>query len=122
MILDGRRSTPAADLLDVLWRNLLVAALFGALGVWIGALIRNQAAALVFVLICFVIEPTLLGLVPDVGRYAPLQGAPTWPGSSLGDEASDMDLLAPGVAALVMHVAGRAVRRLRRAVARSRLT
>jgi ABC-2 type transport system permease protein len=67
----------AGPLLDVLWRNLVGAAYLGAIGVSIGALLRNQVAALLGVLVFFIIvEPTLLGLVPDVGRFGPLQGAP----------------------------------------------
>ena len=68
---------PLSDLLDVLWRNLLVAALVGSLGVGIGGLVRNQVAAIVGVLfVGFALEPALVGLAPDVGRYAPTQGAP----------------------------------------------
>ena len=68
---------PLSDLLDVLWRNLLVATLIGALGVGIGGLVRNQVAAIVGVLfVAFVLEPVLVGLAPDVGRYTPTQGAP----------------------------------------------
>ena len=38
-------STPGlADLADILWRNLLVAALLGALGVGIGGIVRSQVA------------------------------------------------------------------------------
>ncbi len=59
-------------------RDLLVAALIGALGVGIGGLVRNQVAAIVGVLFLgFVLEPVLVGLAPDVGRYAPTQGAPS---------------------------------------------
>jgi hypothetical protein len=93
----------AGPLLDVLWRNLAGAAYLGAIGVCIGALLRNQVAALVGVLIVFIIvEPTLLGLASDVGRYAPLQGAPAGLVGFNGDENGDVDLLAPGIAALVM--------------------
>lgn len=89
-------------LLDVLWRNLVGAAYLGALGVCLGALLRNQVVALVGVLIAFIIvEPALIGLVNDVGRYAPLQGAPA---GLLGvgfDDDEDL-LLAPAAAAAVM--------------------
>ena len=101
----GMRDIPALDLtglLDVLWRNLVGAAYLGALGVCLGALLRNQVVALVGVLIAFIIvEPALIGLVNDVGRYAPLQGAPA---GLLGvgfDDDEDL-LLAPAAAALVM--------------------
>ena len=47
----------------------------GALGVGIGALIRNQIVAIIGVLILgFVVEPALFGLAPDVGRFGPTAG------------------------------------------------
>ena len=92
-----------SDLADVLWRNLVVAALLGALGVGIGGLIRNQVVAIVGILILgFAVEPTLFALAPDVARFAPTQGAPNGiiQVDPLGDEPRD--LLAPGIALLVM--------------------
>ncbi len=92
-----------AELLNVLWRNLVGAAYLGAMGVCIGALLRNQVAALVGVLIVFmIVEPTLLGLVTEVGRYAPLQGAPSGLIGFGGEQGADIELLEPAVAALVM--------------------
>ena len=99
------RDIPALDLaplLDVLWRNLVGAAYLGALGVCLGALLRNQVAALVGVLIAFIIvEPALIGLANDVGRYAPLQGAPAGL-LGVGFDDDDEFLLDPAPAALVM--------------------
>jgi ABC-2 type transport system permease protein len=98
------RHKPTLDLvplLDVLWRNLVGAAYLGAIGVCIGALLRNQVAALVGVLVVFVIaEPALLGIVPDVGRFAPLQGAPA--GLVGFDVDDDTRLLDAPIAGLVM--------------------
>jgi hypothetical protein len=100
----GFDTAPLVDLADVLWRNLLVAALVGALGVGVGALIRNQVVAIIGVLILgFVVEPALFGLVPEVARYGPTAGAP----SGIIDvnpfgEPDDNTLLAPGIALLVM--------------------
>ncbi len=99
----GEPTAGAGDLLDVLWRNLLVAALLGALGVGIGGLLRNQVVAIVGILIfSFVVEPTLFGLVPDVAKFMPTQGAPSGivHVDPFGDDTSD--LLAPGIALLVM--------------------
>jgi len=90
------------DLADVLWRNLVVAALLGALGVCIGGLVRNQVAAMVGVLVLsFVLEPAIIGLAPDVGRFGPTSGAPN---GILGVEGFDgnAELLAPGIAVVVM--------------------
>ncbi|MDX6718402.1 MAG: type transport system permease protein, partial [Solirubrobacteraceae bacterium] len=92
----------AVQLLDVMWRNLVTAAFLGALGVCLGALLRNQVAAIVGVLIVvFIIEPTLINLVPKVGRFTPIGGAPAGlVGADYG--GSGDDLLRPGIAALVM--------------------
>ena len=87
------------EFLGLLWKNLIISAYYGALGVGIGALIRNQAGAIVTVLvILFVVEPTILGFWPDEGRYLPLLGAP----GGFAGESGDEDLLDPGVALLVM--------------------
>lgn len=93
-----------SDLADVLWRNLLAAALLGALGVGIGAVVRNQVVAIIGVLIfAFVFEPALFGLAPDVGRFSPFNGAPgaIVQISPLG-EYKDPELLTTGAAVLVM--------------------
>lgn len=95
----GEVTLDAADLADLLWRNLLVAAYLGALGVAIGILVRNQPAAIVGVLAAlFVVEPAVLGLAEDVGRFGPLIGAP----SALLSVDSDPELLAPGAGVAVM--------------------
>jgi ABC-2 type transport system permease protein len=90
------------DLVDVLWRNLVVAAFWGALGVCVGTLIRNQAGAIVALLAwLFVIEPTLSALAFDVWKWSPFGGAP---GAITGIGAEgepDPDLFAPGVGVLL---------------------
>jgi ABC-2 type transport system permease protein len=105
LIVSGRGGTTLglSVLADVLWRNLAVAALLGALGVGVGTLLRNQIVAVTALLILgLAIEPTLVGLVPEVGRFGPLVGAP----SGILDIAVDggngpVALLAPGLAAAV---------------------
>jgi ABC-2 type transport system permease protein len=104
IILSTRDKTTldAVQLLDVVWRNLVTAAFLGALGVCIGALLRNQVAAIVGVLIlAFIIEPTLIGLVPKVGRFMPIGGAPA---GLVGTDFNGHDdiLLSPAIAGLVM--------------------
>lgn len=96
----GEPTAGIVDLADVLWRNLVVAALLGALGVCVGGLVRNQVVAIVGLLILsFAIEPTLLGLAADVGRFGPTVGAPN---GILGfDPFGDEELLSPGIAVLV---------------------
>ena len=104
LILSSRDETTLgiADLADVLWRNVVVAGLSGALGVCIGGLVRNQVVAIVGILVvAFVLEPALLGLVPEVGKFGPTAGAPAGiTGVNFVDE--DQDLLSPLVAVVVL--------------------
>lgn len=99
----GEETADVATLADILWRNLLVAALLGALGVGIGGLVRNQVVAIVGTLIVsFVLEPALFAIVPEVERFGPTQGAPG--GIIQVDAFGDgtIDRLSPGIAVLVM--------------------
>ena len=90
-----------ADLADVLWRNLVVAALLGAFGVCVGGIVRNQIVAIVGLLIfAFALEPALLNLAFDVGKFGPTTGAPS--GIIAVNPVGEGDLLSPGVALLVM--------------------
>jgi hypothetical protein len=84
-------------------RNAEAAALLGAFGVAIGSLVRNQPVAIVGVLVLWLaIEPTVLALAPDVGRFSPFSalsaGVQDIPSEDIG--AEDADLLSPGLAAL----------------------
>lgn len=73
----GAITLDVGDLWSILWRNLVVAAYGGAIGVLVGALVRNQAAAIVGLLVwLFLIEPAVLAATSDVGRFGPLIGAP----------------------------------------------
>ncbi len=89
---------PAGDLVDLAWRNFVLAALLGCLGVGVGALVRNQPVAIVGLLaLGFIVEPVLLGLAPSVGRFGPLVGLPSGvTESDIGDGTAD--LFAPGLA------------------------
>jgi len=96
----------AGELASLAARNALVAALLGALGVGIGALVRNQVVAVVGVLVLsLVVETTLVALVPEVARFGPFGPLPTAVAgippedAGMGDE---IELLAPGLAALAM--------------------
>jgi hypothetical protein len=102
VILNARDETTSAlvDMADVLWRNLVVAAIFGALGVCVGALVRNQIVAVVGLLIfAFALEPALIGLAPEVSQFGPTSGAPN---AVIGIQFGDEVQLAPGIALLVM--------------------
>ena len=79
VILEVRdQPTPeVGELIEQFARNAGVAALLGALGVCIGALIRNQPTAIVFVLIMgFVVDTTLGFLAPAVERFSPTGALP----------------------------------------------
>jgi ABC-2 type transport system permease protein len=89
------------DLLDLGWRNLVLAALLGGFGVGVGALVRNQPVAIVGLLaFAFIVEPVLLSLVPEVARFGPLVGLPS--GVTQSDLGLDVALLAPGLALLAL--------------------
>jgi len=73
----GQATLGGADLADIVWRNLVVAALLGAFGVCVGGIVRNQVVAIIGLLVvAFVLEPAVLALAPDVGRFGPTGGAP----------------------------------------------
>jgi hypothetical protein len=85
-------------------RNAESAALIGAFGVAIGSLVRNQPVAIVGVLVLWLaIEPTVLALAPEVGRFSPFSaltaGVQDIPGDDIG---TDAELLSPGLAALAL--------------------
>jgi hypothetical protein len=93
------------ELVELAVRGAGVAALLGALGVCLGALVRNQVVAIVGVLmLLFLVEPLLLGLAADVGRFGPFVALPTAAsGLSPADTGlGDVTLVAPGVAVLLM--------------------
>lgn len=92
----------SADLVDIMWRNLVVAAYLGAVGVLVGTIVRSQVGAIIGLIVWFlIVESTLFALVPDVAKFAPLNGAP---GGIIDVSFDDGNttLLAPGIAALVM--------------------
>lgn len=94
----GAPTPELGEVLDLLWRSLILAAYFGALGVGIGAIVRNQPTAIVIVLVVsFVVEPTLITLAEDVGQFAPMIGAPSGLLSGTTEEADDALALAPSL-------------------------
>jgi ABC-2 type transport system permease protein len=59
------------DYVELVAGGVLAAALSGAIGVGVGALVRNQVAAVVGVLVVmFVIDPTITFAAPDVAAYS----------------------------------------------------
>jgi ABC-2 type transport system permease protein len=100
----GETTLDAATLFDILWRNLVVAAYFGAFGVVVGAVVRNQIAAIIGLLLFpFTLEVALFALVPDVAKFSPIGGAPSGiVNVTFGDDNNANTYLDPGPAALVM--------------------
>jgi len=85
------------DHLDILWRNLVVAAFFGPLGVCVGTLIRNQVGAIVALLAyLLVVDSALSGLAFDVWRWGPFGGLPAAITGVGPDGEPDPDLLSTG--------------------------
>ncbi|HEY3774511.1 MAG TPA: hypothetical protein VGL69_16030 [Solirubrobacteraceae bacterium] len=100
LVLSGRglATLGAGGIADVVWRNLAVAALLGPLGVCIGALLRNQIATVVgLIIIAAAIEPAVFSAVPKVGRLLPLSGAP---GGVLGGTHGTLSP-APAIAVMI---------------------
>ena len=89
---------PLGDTLEIFLGTTLFAALGGALGAAFGALLRNQVAAVVSLLVLiFVVDPVLSGLVEDVAPYT-LSGLSS---SMTGGDDPGFDTLPRGLAALV---------------------
>jgi ABC-2 type transport system permease protein len=74
-ILSGRgihRSLSWGSLVQLGLGTLAAAALWGGIGVGVGAVVRNQIGAVIGVLVwVFVVENLLFGFVPSVGRFTP---------------------------------------------------
>jgi ABC-2 type transport system permease protein len=72
-------------------------AIWGAIGVGLGSIVRNQIGAVIGLLAwSFVVENILFGLVPSVGRFTIVQASNAFQGST------EDHLLAPAVGGLVM--------------------
>jgi ABC-2 type transport system permease protein len=92
---------PGDELLDLIVGNLLYAALAGAFGMAVGALLRNQVAAVVLVLvILFVVDPSIGALLPDYAQYS-LTGLSTAMSGGSADDVGAADLLPLWQAALL---------------------
>lgn len=80
--------------LQVLLGVVLVMVLYGPIGIAVGALVRNQIAAVVGALAwIFIIEQILVALLPDVGRWTP--GGASSAVLQLGDLATTRGELLP---------------------------
>jgi ABC-type transport system involved in multi-copper enzyme maturation permease subunit len=90
---------PFTDVAGILAGAVAGTALYGVLGVAVGALIRNQIAAVVGALIwVLLVEGLLVAFLPEVGRWLPGGAA----NAMLQAETLRGDLLSPAVGALLM--------------------
>jgi ABC-2 type transport system permease protein len=88
----------AGDTLQILLGGILYGALAAALGSAFGALLRNQVAGVVIVLVLiFVVDPVIAGLLENVGQFT-LTGLGI---AMTGGDSGDTNVLPLGVAALV---------------------
>jgi ABC-2 type transport system permease protein len=93
-------SLAAGELLGLFGGGVLYGGLAAALGAGLGALVRNQVAAVVLVLVLiFVVDPTVAALVDGYAKYS-LGGLGTAMSGGSGEDIGS-DLLPFGVAALI---------------------
>jgi ABC-2 type transport system permease protein len=91
----------AGDYAQLLAGGTLGAALFATIGVGVGAMVRNQVAALVGLCIWLLfVEPLLLADVPGATRYAPEASAGAIAGAIQSQIADS--LIAPALGALLL--------------------
>lgn len=99
-ILSGRGIDNALDGRDIaliLIGSILGTALWAAIGVGLGAILRNQVASVVGLLAwVFIVENLLIGLVPSVGRLTPTAAM-----SALLGQTNE-DLVSPGAGAALL--------------------
>jgi len=111
MRLKGYEVVAGDDVVETLAACVLVVVLYGPIGIAVGALVRNQVAAVVGALAyLFVVEQLLVALLPDVGRWLP--GGANAAVLRLGDIATTRgDLLPPagGVLLLLAYAIGLSV-------------
>lgn len=103
-ILSGRGITPALDTGDVLWLVLgtpVITAAWAALGVGVGALVRNQVVSVIGLIVwAMVIDNLLRGLVPRIGGYTPVGAS----AAIVSDPSEYVLALGPGALLLLAYV------------------
>jgi ABC-2 type transport system permease protein len=99
-ILDGRGISvvlSSSSVLLLTLGGLAGAALWGAIGAGLGAIIHNQVGALIALLAwALVVDNLLFGLVPSVGRFMPTRASDALMGLRV------QRLVSPGVAAITL--------------------
>jgi ABC-2 type transport system permease protein len=91
----------AGDYAQLLAGGAAAAALWGAIGVGVGALVRNQVGALIGLCVwLLLIETTLIGNVPSAGKFAPGASAGALAGAIQTQTAAK--LVAPALGVLLL--------------------
>ena len=97
-----------AQVLQVLLGAMLVMVLYGPIGIAVGALVKNQIAAVVGALaFTFIAEQLLIALLPNVGKWTP--GGASGAVLQLGELATTRGDLLPVWGGLLVLVAYAAV-------------
>jgi ABC-2 type transport system permease protein len=96
------------DLAAIAAGTVAATLLWAAIGVGVGAVVRNQVAAILAVILWTLIpEPLLMALVPGVGRFTPGVAADAVSGAARQDMLSPLaGMLVLGLWALALVVAG----------------
>jgi ABC-2 type transport system permease protein len=96
----------AGDYLQLLGGGALAGGFFGAIGLGVGAAVRQQVGAVVGLTVWLIlIETTLIGDVPSVGKFAPGAAAGAIAGAAQTQSASKLVAPAVGVLLLVAYMA-----------------
>jgi ABC-2 type transport system permease protein len=96
----------AGDYAQLLAGGALAGALFAAIGVGVGAIVRNQVAAVVGLCVwLLLLEPLLLGDVPGAAKYAPEASAGAIAGAIQSQIADTLVAPALGVLLLAVYAA-----------------
>jgi ABC-2 type transport system permease protein len=91
----------AGDFAQLLAGGAAAAALFAAIGVGVGALVRNQVGAVVGLCVwLLLVETILIGDVPSAGQFSPAASAGALAGAL--QNVGPPDLLAPALGALLL--------------------
>jgi ABC-2 type transport system permease protein len=99
----------AGDYMQLLAGGAAAAGLFAAIGVGVGALVRNQVGALVGLCVwLLLIETTLIGNVPSAGKFAPGASAGAIAGAIQTQDAANLVAPAVGLLLLVAYAAAAA--------------
>ena len=81
----------AGDVRTMLVGTTLMAGLWAATGVGLGALVRNQVLSIVGLFVwVFVVEGLVVALLPGAGRYAPAAAGTALTGAPLGDPSTEL--------------------------------